>query len=104
MITNGIDFRNFVINKNSKLIMIKASSKIKIIIIKWKITAPIACYILLTGRGISLLIFFCQIVEVVIAIKAITAAIKPFMGNVNPISKPITIIAPVNPSTTPIHW
>ena len=50
-----------------------------------------------------MLSFFCQIVEVVIAISAITVAINPNKGMSCPISNPKTSTAPVNPSKTPIY-
>ena len=51
-----------------------------------------------------LLNFFCQIVDVVIAIKAITVAIKPNRSIFDPTSKPITKAAPMNPSSPPLHY
>ena len=50
-----------------------------------------------------LLIFFCQIVEIVIAINAIIVAIKPNKGMSEPTSKPKTNVAPINPSKAPTH-
>ena len=50
-----------------------------------------------------LLIVFCQRVELVMAIKAIIVAINPAVGIFDPISKPRTNDAPINPSKTPIH-
>ena len=50
-----------------------------------------------------LLNFFCQIVDVVIAIKAIIVAINPRKGISEPISKPKTILAPPNPRKTPAY-
>ena len=75
----------------------------KIINTKWNRKPPIAWYILLTDKGKLLLIFFCQRVAEVTAIKEIKTAIIPRNGNELPISKPITKVAPVNPSNTPIH-
>ena len=49
----------------------------KIIANRWKAKPPIAWYILLTDKGKLLLSFFCQIVEIVIAIKAIIVATNP---------------------------
>ena len=72
-------------------------------IIRWNDTPPKAWYILLTDNGKLLLSFFCQIVEDVIAIKAIIVATKPATGMFEPISKPRTKVAPENPSNTPIH-
>ena len=60
---------------------------------RWKEKPPIAWYILLTERGKLLLIFFCQIVEEVIANKAMIVATKPVIGIFDPISKPKTKIA-----------
>ena len=74
-----------------------------ILIIIWKIKPPKAWFILLTDKGKLLLNFFCQIVDVVIAIKAITVATNPVVGISVPISKPKTITAPVKPKRTPIH-
>ena len=82
--------------------LIYGSTK-KIIIIIWNVTPPSAWYILFTDRGKLLLSFFCQIVEDVIAIKAIIVATKPFTGILEPISKPRTKAAPEKPSKTPIH-
>ena len=58
---------------------------------------------LLTDKGKLLLIFFCQRVAVVTAIKEIITATIPYNGRVLPISKPITKVAPTNPKKTPIH-
>ena len=58
---------------------------------------------LLTDKGKLLLNFFCQIVEVVIAINAIIVAINPSLGISEPTSKPKTNAAPINPSKTPNH-
>ena len=70
---------------------------------RWKVKPPIAWYILLTDNGKLLLSFFCQIVEDVIAIKAIIVAIKPAIGISEPISKPKTNAAPTKPNKTPVH-
>ena len=70
---------------------------------KWKVKPPIAWYMLLTDNGKLLLSFFCQIVEEVIAIKAIMVAIKPVTGISDPISNPKTRVAPTNPNKTPNH-
>ena len=75
----------------------------KIIIIKWNKNPPIAWYILLTDKGKLLLIFFCQIVAQVTAIKEIITATTPKVGKDLPISKPITKAAPTNPKKTPSH-
>ena len=75
----------------------------KIIANRWKVKPPIAWYILLTDKGKLLLSFFCQIVEVVIAIKAIIVAINPAVGISDPISKPKTKVAPIKPNKTPSH-
>ena len=74
-----------------------------IITIMWKKHPPIAWYILLTDRGKLSLIFFCHSVEVVIARRAIKEDITPITGRLDPISKPKTRAAPINPSTTPTH-
>ena len=58
---------------------------------------------MLTDKGKLVLSFFCQIVEIVIAIKAIIVAINPIIGIFDPTSKPKTNTAPVKPSKTPIH-
>ena len=58
---------------------------------------------LLTDRGKLLLSFFCQIVEVVMAIKATIVATKPRIGMLDPTSKPKTKAAPIKPKKTPIH-
>lgn len=58
---------------------------------------------MLTGRGKLLLSFFCQIVEVVMAIKATIVATKPRIGILDPTSKPKTKAAPIKPKKTPIH-
>jgi hypothetical protein len=50
-----------------------------------------------------LLNFFCQIVDVVIAARAITVAIKPKIGISEPKSKPKTSVAPAKPNRAPIH-
>ena len=57
----------------------------KIIISKWNKNPPIAWYILLTDKGKLLLIFFCQSVAEVTAIKEINTAIIPPNGNDLPI-------------------
>ena len=59
---------------------------------------------MLTGRGKLLLSFFCQIVEVVMAIKATIVATKPRIGILDPTSKPKTKAAPIKPKKTPIHY
>ena len=69
-----------IANKKSEFKFINGSLNIKIIINKWNKTAPTAWYILFTDKGILLLIFFCQIVDVVIAIKATSEEITPSMG------------------------
>ena len=74
------------------------------IIIKWNKNPPIAWYILLVDKGRLLLIFFCQSVAEVTEIKDIKAASTPAAGNVFPISKPITKLAPINPKKTPNHF
>ena len=61
---------------------------------------PIAWYILLTDKGKSLLIFFCHKVDVVIASRATKEAITPKTGRLEPISKPKTKAAPINPRIT----
>ena len=76
----------------------------KIIIKKWNKKPPIAWYILLVDKGRLLLIFFCQRVADVTDIKDINAATTPAVGNVFPISKPITKLAPTNPKKTPSHF
>ena len=58
---------------------------------------------MLTDKGKLLLIFFCHKVEVVIANRAIKEAITPKTGRLDPISKPKTKAAPINPRITPIH-
>ena len=58
---------------------------------------------LLNGKGRSLLIFFCQRVADVTAMREIKAAIIPVNGNEVPISKPITKLAPIKPKKTPSH-
>ena len=58
---------------------------------------------LLTDNGKLLLNFFCQSVEVVIAINATKADKIPIRGNVFPISNPKTRVAPINPRITPTH-
>ena len=58
---------------------------------------------LLTDKGKLLLNFFCHIVELVIAIRAIIVAIKPARGILDPTSKPNTKAAPINPKITPTH-
>lgn len=68
-----------------------------------KINPPKAWFILLTDKGKLLLNFFCQIVDVVIAINATTVATNPIVGISVPISKPKTITAPEKPNRTPIH-
>ena len=50
-----------------------------------------------------MLSFFCQIVEVVMAIKATIVATKPRIGILDPTSKPKTKAAPTKPKRTPIH-
>ena len=52
---------------------------------------------LLTDKGKLLLIFFCQIVEEVIATNAIIVATKPTIGISDPISRPKTKVAPMKP-------
>ena len=47
--------------------------------------------------------FFCHKVENVIANNAITVAINPFVGILDPISKPNTRPAPANPNKIPYH-
>ena len=59
---------------------------------------------LLTDKGKLLLIFFCQSVAQVTAIKEIITAIIPSNGKDLPISKPITKVAPTNPNKTPTHF
>ena len=49
------------------------------------------------------LFFFCQIVELVIAIKAIMVEIKPRIGIFEPRSHPKTITAPTKPKKIPLH-
>ena len=75
-----------------------------IITIRWKVKPPIAWYMLLTDKGKLLLSFFCQIVEVVIAIKDIIVATKPIIGIYEQTSKPSTIAAPTKPRRTPIDY
>ena len=58
---------------------------------------------MLTDKGKLLLIFFCHKVEVVIASRATKEAITPKTGRLDPISKPKTKAAPINPRITPIH-
>ena len=58
---------------------------------------------LLTDNGKLLLNFFCQIVENVIADKAISVATKPMIGISEPISMPRTRVAPIKPRITPNH-
>ena len=58
---------------------------------------------LLTDKGKLLLSFFCHIVEVVIANKAIIVATNPIIGMLEPMSNPKTNAAPVKPSKTPTH-
>ena len=58
---------------------------------------------MLTDKGRLLLNFFCQIVEAVIEISATIVASSPRIGMFEPISKPKTNTAPVNPSKTPVH-
>ena len=69
----------------------------------WNMNPPNAWYILLTDKGKLLLSFFCHIVEIVIEINATIVATNPIIGIFEPISKPKTNPAPVNPSITPIH-
>ena len=58
---------------------------------------------MLTDNGKLLLNFFCQSVEEVIAINETNAAKTPATGIVEPISKPKTKAAPMNPKIIPIH-
>ncbi len=88
--------------KNVCVKSIYGLAKISMTII-WNVTPPRAWYILLTDKGKLLLIFFCQIVEDVIAIKAIIVATKPVTGIFEPMSKPRTRAAPEKPSKTPTH-
>ena len=54
---------------------------------------------LLTDKGKLLPIFFCHIVEVVIANNATKEAKTPIVGRLVPISKPKTNAAPKKPSS-----
>ena len=69
----------------------------------WNTKPPIAWYKLLTGKGKLLVIFFCHNVAAVTEIKEIKAATTPMVGKLEPISKPKTKTAPLNPSITPAH-
>ena len=60
---------------------------------KWNKKPPIAWYKLFTGKEILWLNFFCQIVDAVIASKAIKVATVPETGIFCPISKPSTVLA-----------
>ena len=74
-----------------------------IIINKWNKHPPIAWYKLLTDNGKLFEIFFCNIVELVIAINAIKDDITPIKGKSLPISNPKTSKAPMKPKKIPTH-
>ena len=69
----------------------------------WNKQPPIAWYKLLTDKGKLSVIFFCNIVELVIAIKAMKDDTTPIRGKLLPISNPNTSKAPTNPKKIPIH-
>ena len=58
---------------------------------------------MLTDKGRLLLSFFCQIVEIVIAKRAMRVANKPIIGISEPTSKPNTNSAPIKPRITPMR-
>ena len=62
-----------------------------------------AWYILLTGKGKLLVIFFCHKVAAVTDNKEIKVAITAVVGRLDPISNPKTKTAPKNPKKTPVH-
>ena len=62
-----------------------------------------AWYMLLTGKGRFILIFFCQRVAAVTDNREKKVAIIPITGRLEPTSNPKTNTAPKKPNKTPIH-